>query len=86
MTTPLTPPPKKNPQKRSLTPTSPPGVRSRATLGLTAAILSVLPLLADLGTLLGPARGLPETLGGVGLVGLLIVLAPWSYLLVEDAV
>ena len=37
MTKPLVPPPKKNPQKRSIQPTRPPEMRSRAALGLTAA-------------------------------------------------
>lgn len=37
MTTPLMPPPKKNPQKRTVSPTLPPGRRSRAALGLSAA-------------------------------------------------
>ena len=37
MTRPLTPPPKKNPQKRTRVPTLPPQTRSRAALGLTAA-------------------------------------------------
>jgi NAD(P)-dependent dehydrogenase (short-subunit alcohol dehydrogenase family)/uncharacterized OB-fold protein len=37
MTEALFPPPKKNPQKRSIKPTRPPEVRSRASLGLTAA-------------------------------------------------
>lgn len=59
MTTPLTPPPKKNPQKRSLTPTSPPGVRSRATLGLTAAAAEgrfMLQTCAECGTVQYPPR------------------------------
>ena len=37
MTTPLQPPPRKDPQKRTTSPTAPPGARSRAALGLTAA-------------------------------------------------
>lgn len=37
MTKELTPPPKKDPQKRSVSPTRPPEARSRASLGLTAA-------------------------------------------------
>ncbi len=37
MTTPLTPPPRKDPQKRTVSPTQPPGMRSRASLGLSAA-------------------------------------------------
>ena len=37
MTTPLSPPPKKDPQKRTLSPTRPPEARSRAFLGLSAA-------------------------------------------------
>lgn len=37
MTQALTPPPKKNPQKRSVSPTRPPEIRSRAALHLTAA-------------------------------------------------
>ena len=37
MTDPLSPPPKKNPQKRMVQPTRPPEIRSRAALGLTAA-------------------------------------------------
>ncbi|WP_299351086.1 SDR family NAD(P)-dependent oxidoreductase [uncultured Shimia sp.] len=59
MTTPLTPPPKKNPLKRSLTPTSPPGVRSRATLGLTAAAAEgrfMLQTCAECGTVQYPPR------------------------------
>lgn len=59
MTTPLSPPPKKNPQKRSLTPTSPPGVRSRATLGLTAAAAEgrfMLQTCAECGTVQYPPR------------------------------
>ena len=37
MTEPLAPPPRKDPQKRLLSPTRPPEARSRAALGLTAA-------------------------------------------------
>ena len=37
MTNPLAPPPKKNPQKRTVSPTSPPAMRSRASLGISAA-------------------------------------------------
>ncbi|QBY01377.1 SDR family oxidoreductase [Rhodophyticola sp. CCM32] len=37
MTEPLQRPPKKNPQRRSISPTRPPEMRSRAALGLTAA-------------------------------------------------
>ncbi len=37
MTSALPPPPKKNPQRRTMVPTSPPSARSRAALGLTAA-------------------------------------------------
>ena len=37
MTEPLAPPPKKNPQKRTVSPTSPPAMRSRASHGLSAA-------------------------------------------------
>lgn len=37
MTRPLTPPPRKDPQKRSIRPTLPPEARSRAAMGLTAA-------------------------------------------------
>lgn len=37
MTIPLTSPPKKDPQKRTVSPTRPPEMRSRAALGLTAA-------------------------------------------------
>ncbi|MBO6777255.1 MAG: SDR family NAD(P)-dependent oxidoreductase [Marinibacterium sp.] len=36
MTTPLTPPPRKDPLKRTVSPTQPPVIRSRAALGLTA--------------------------------------------------
>ncbi len=36
MTTPLTPPPRKNPQRRTVSPTRPPQMRSRAALGLSA--------------------------------------------------
>ncbi len=37
MSQPLAPPPKKNPQKRTLSPTLPPMLRSRAALGISAA-------------------------------------------------
>ena len=37
MTTPLTPPPKKNPQKKTVSPTRPAEARSRAAMGLSAA-------------------------------------------------
>ncbi len=37
MTTPLIPPPRKDPQKRTVSPTRPPQMRSRAALGLSAA-------------------------------------------------
>lgn len=37
MTEPLQPPPRKDPQKRTVSPTRPPEMRSRAALGLTAA-------------------------------------------------
>ncbi len=37
MTQPLAPPPKKNPQKRTVSPTLPPARRSRASLGISAA-------------------------------------------------
>ena len=37
MTIPLTPPPRKDPQKRTVSPTRPPEMRSRAALGLSAA-------------------------------------------------
>ena len=37
MTEPLRPPPRKNPQKRTVSPTRPPEMRSRASLGLSAA-------------------------------------------------
>ena len=37
MTTPLAPPPKKDPQKRTVSPTLPPEMRSRASMGLSAA-------------------------------------------------
>lgn len=37
MTIPLQPPPRKNPQKRTVSPTRPPEMRSRASLGLSAA-------------------------------------------------
>lgn len=37
MTNPIAPPPKKNPQVRTVTPTAPPAMRSRASLGLSAA-------------------------------------------------
>lgn len=37
MTTPLTPPPRKSPLTRTLSPSTPPGLRSRAALGLSAA-------------------------------------------------
>ncbi|PIE10370.1 MAG: short-chain dehydrogenase [Rhodobacterales bacterium] len=59
MTTPLTPPSKKNPQRRTLSPTSPPSLRSRAALGLTAAAAEgrfMLQVCADCGTVQYPPR------------------------------
>ena len=37
MTTPISPPPRKNPQKRTRVPVEPPDSRSRAALGLSVA-------------------------------------------------
>ncbi len=59
MTTPLQPPPKKNPQKRTLSPTRPPEMRSRASLGLSAAAAEgrfALQACADCGTAQYPPR------------------------------
>ena len=59
MTTPLAPPPKKNPQKRTVSPTSPPGGRSRASLGLSAAAAEgrfMLQVCGDCGAVQYPAR------------------------------
>lgn len=59
MTHPIAPPPKKNPQIRTASPTSPPGMRSRASLGLSAAAAEgrfMLQTCADCGTVQYPAR------------------------------
>ena len=59
MTTPIQPPPKKNPLKRTVSPTRPPERRSRATLGLTAAAargLFQLQHCADCATIQYPPR------------------------------
>lgn len=59
MTTPLAPPPKKNPQKRTISPTSPPPMRNRASLGLSAAAAEgrfMLQVCGDCGTVQYPAR------------------------------
>ncbi len=59
MSKPLAPPPKKNPQKRTVSPTSPPGVRSRAALGISAAAAEgrfMLQVCGDCGTVQYPAR------------------------------
>ncbi|MBA4491077.1 SDR family NAD(P)-dependent oxidoreductase [Paracoccus sp. S1E-3] len=59
MTQPLTPPPKKNPEKRTLSPTLPPEARSRAAMGLTAAAAEgrfALQVCGECGATLYPAR------------------------------
>lgn len=59
MTTPLTPPPKKNPQARTVSPTRPPVMRSRAALGLSAAAAEgrfALQTCAECGTVQYPPR------------------------------
>ncbi|MCE8537021.1 SDR family NAD(P)-dependent oxidoreductase [Ruegeria pomeroyi] len=59
MTHPLSPPPKKDPQKRSVSPTRPPEVRSRAALHLTAAAAEgrfALQRCADCGKVQYPPR------------------------------
>ena len=59
MTRPLQPPPRKNPLKRAVAPTSPPPARSRAALGLTAAAAEgrfMLQSCADCATLQYPPR------------------------------
>ena len=59
MTHPLAPPAKKNPQKRMVSPTSPPGIRSRASLGISAAAAEgrfMLQRCAQCGTVQYPAR------------------------------
>lgn len=59
MTTPLQPPVKKNPQKRTVTPTRPPEARSRAALGLTAAAAEgrfALQVCAECGAVQYPPR------------------------------
>ena len=59
MTRPLTPPPKKNPQRRTRVPTLPPAMRSRAALGLTAAAAEgrfALQHCADCGAVQYPPR------------------------------
>jgi len=59
MTRPLTPPQKKNPQRRTRVPTLPPAMRSRAALGLTAAAAEgrfALQHCADCGAVQYPPR------------------------------
>ncbi|SFP98992.1 SDR family NAD(P)-dependent oxidoreductase [Tranquillimonas alkanivorans] len=59
MTDPLSPPPKKNPQKAQRVPTLPPGIRSRAAMGLTAAAAEgrfMLQHCAECGTVQYPPR------------------------------
>jgi len=59
MTTSLQPPAKKNPQKRTVSPTLPPMARSRAALGLTAAAAEgrfALQVCAECGTVQYPPR------------------------------
>ena len=59
MTDPLAPPPKKNPQNRTVSPTSPPGQRSRASLGISAAAAEgrfMLQVCAECGAVQYPAR------------------------------
>ncbi|MGD9862983.1 MAG: Zn-ribbon domain-containing OB-fold protein, partial [Pseudodonghicola sp.] len=59
MTDPLLPPQKKNPQRRTVTPTRPPESRSRAALGLTAAAAEgrfALQTCADCGAVQYPPR------------------------------
>ncbi len=59
MTTPLTPPPRKDPLKRTVSPTQPPGIRSRAAHGLTAAAAEgrfALQTCAECGTVQYPPR------------------------------
>lgn len=73
MTTPLTPPPKKNPQKRTISPTSPPEMRSRASMGLSAAAAEgrfMLQVCAECGTVQYPPRD--------ACCGCLSVELPWQ--------
>ncbi|MEL6234767.1 MAG: SDR family NAD(P)-dependent oxidoreductase [Pseudomonadota bacterium] len=59
MTEPLAPPPRKDPQKRTVSPTLPPMARSRAALGLTAAAAEgrfALQVCADCGAVQYPPR------------------------------
>lgn len=59
MTTPLKPPPRRNPQKRTAPPTRPPATRSRAALGLAAAAAEgrfMLQVCTDCGTVQYPPR------------------------------
>ncbi|NHF72866.1 SDR family NAD(P)-dependent oxidoreductase [Paracoccus xiamenensis] len=59
MTTPLRPPPKKNPERRTLSPTIPPQARSRAAMGLTAAAAEgrfAMQVCGECGAVLYPAR------------------------------
>lgn len=70
MTRPLAPPPKKNPQKRSVTPTRPPEMRSRAAMGLTAAAAEgrfALQTCAECGTVQYPPRDACHTCLGTDL-------------------
>ncbi|MEM9631292.1 MAG: SDR family NAD(P)-dependent oxidoreductase [Pseudomonadota bacterium] len=59
MTSPLQPPPRKNPQKRTHSPMRPPEARSRAAIGLTAAAAEgrfALQVCEDCGTIQYPPR------------------------------
>lgn len=59
MTAPLTPPSKKNPEKRTLSPTLPPEARSRAAMGMTAAAAEgrfALQVCGECGEVIYPAR------------------------------
>jgi len=59
MSTPIAPPPKKDPQKRTVSPTQPPEMRSRASLGLSAAAAEgrfMLQQCAECGTVQYPPR------------------------------
>lgn len=70
MTEPLRPPPKKDPQKRSVSPTRPPEMRSRASLSLTAAAAEgrfALQRCADCGAVQYPPRDACSTCLGTDL-------------------
>lgn len=59
MTTPIQPPPKKNPDRRSQSPTLPPEARSRAAMGMTAAAAEgrfALQVCGECGAVIYPAR------------------------------